>query len=76
MNYDLHQILASKRAFRNTLATRPIMEKLAMLDELHARAITLRQAREAKPHSQILREEPSPYQTVRTLPDAKTDSPS
>jgi len=44
MTFDLHQILASKRAFRNALVARDIVEKLALLDELRARALTLRAA--------------------------------
>ena len=49
MTFDLRQILASKRAFRHALAARDISEKLAMLDELRARAITLRPADGGKP---------------------------
>ncbi len=63
MTFDLHQILASKRAFRQALATRDIVEKLAMLDELRARALTLRAAREAGHDSSVLREEPATYRT-------------
>ena len=61
MTFDLRQILASKRACRHALAARDISEKLAMLDELRARAITLRPVREGASHSQVLREDPAPY---------------
>lgn len=51
MSFDLEKILASKRALRRDLATRPIAEKLRMLDALRARALTLRPA-----SSDVLRE--------------------
>jgi hypothetical protein len=60
MTFDLHEILASKRAYRQALASRDILEKLAMLDQLRARAVTLRAARPpATEVSPILREDPS-----------------
>jgi hypothetical protein len=59
MTFDLHEILASKRAYRQALAARGILEKLAMLDELRARAVTLRAARPPSTDSPILREGPS-----------------
>ena len=68
MTFDLHQILASKRAFRHALASRDIVEKLAMLDDLRARALTLRAAREAAHLSATLREESAPYR-AGTKPD-------
>jgi hypothetical protein len=57
--FDLTKILQSKRAFRQRLAARPIAEKLAILDALRARAITLRESRSAVPSD--LREEPPAY---------------
>jgi len=65
MTFDLHQILASKRAFRHALAARDIVEKLAMLDDLRARALTLRAAREAASDSLVVREAPTPDQASR-----------
>jgi len=62
MTFDLHQILASKRAFRHALATRSIVEKLAFLDALRLRSLTLREAREGAASSKVLREEPPSYQ--------------
>ena len=61
MTFDLRQILASKRAFRHTLAARDIVEKLALLDELRARTLTLRSAQKTGLDSQTLREESTPY---------------
>lgn len=61
MTFDLHQILASKRAFRHALAARDIVEKLALLDELRARTLTLRSAQKTGLDCQTLREESTPY---------------
>lgn len=61
MTFDLPQILASKRAFRHTLAARDITEKLRMLDALRERALALRSARSAAPDANALREDPAPY---------------
>ena len=44
MTFDLLQILESKRALRQNLASRPVAEKLAMLDALRDRARTIRAA--------------------------------
>lgn len=44
MTFDLEKILQSKRAMRRDLAARPVAEKLAMLDVLRERALTLRAA--------------------------------
>jgi 3-mercaptopyruvate sulfurtransferase SseA len=61
MTLDVTKIQQRKRAFRERLATRPIEEKLAMLDALRERAITLIESRSRKEASG-LREEPPPYQ--------------
>ena len=58
MSFDLEKILASKRALRRDLATRPIAEKLRMLDALRERALRLRPTPEP---TEILRETPPPY---------------
>ena len=42
MSFDPEKILASKRAFRRRLATRPIEEKLSMLDAQRERTLALR----------------------------------
>lgn len=44
MTFDLTRILESKRAFRRQPASRPIAEKLALLDTLRERELVLRQA--------------------------------
>jgi hypothetical protein len=67
LTFDPAIIHQSKRAFRQRLAARPIEEKLAMLDALRARAITLRKSRSAS-EAGGLREEPPSYQ-VQTKPD-------
>ena len=70
MTFDLHQILASKRAFRRELASREIVEKLAILDAMRERALSLRGAmQEAQGSSgsadsnasSILMEDGTPY---------------
>jgi hypothetical protein len=60
MTFDLANILQSKREFRQRLAARPIEEKLALLDALRERALTLRPAPPAQPAG-ALREEPPMY---------------
>jgi hypothetical protein len=52
----------SKREFRQSLAARPIEEKLAMLDALREHALALRPAR-SLPESGVLREEPPLFRT-------------
>jgi hypothetical protein len=44
MTFDLRRIFESKRAFRRQLASRPVAEKLAMLDVLRERLLTIRAA--------------------------------
>ena len=60
MTFDPAKILQSKRAFRHRLATRPMEEKLALLDTLRARTIALRESRPA-PKAGGLREDAPPY---------------
>ena len=61
MTFELATILQSKRACRQRLATRPIEEKLALLDALRERALALRPAHPVT-RAGVLREEPPPYQ--------------
>lgn len=66
MTFDLHKILESKRAHRRDLASRGIMEKLAMLDAMRERAVALRSAVPADTEgsdSSVLREDGTPYRT-------------
>ena len=64
MSFDLAKILQSKREFRQRLAARPIEEKLAMLDALRERALTIRPARSAS-ETTVLREQSPPYPAQR-----------
>ena len=59
MTFDPAKIRQSKRHFRQRLAARPIAEKLADLDALRERELTIRAARSASGAS-VLREEPPP----------------
>lgn len=60
MTFDLQRILDSKRLYRQTLAAKPIAEKLRMLDALRERALTLRQP--AHPgKSSVVREASAKY---------------
>ena len=67
MTFDLAKILQSKRAFRQRLAARPIEEKLAMLDDLRARALALRSSKLAA-GTGALHEEPPPYRAQPKKP--------
>ena len=62
MSFDLQKILESKRALRRDLATRPVAEKLRMLDALRERELAIR-GRTIHPNSGALREEPAAYRT-------------
>lgn len=44
MTFDFERILASKQALRRDLASRPVAEKLAMLDALRDRTRAIRAA--------------------------------
>ncbi len=58
MTFDLQRILESKRALRRNLASRPVTEKLAMLDALRDRARTIRASATCK--EPTLSPEPAP----------------
>ena len=60
MTFDLEKIVQSKREYRQCLAAHPIAEKLAMLDALRDRALSLHAAREGYKSAQ-LREECPPF---------------
>jgi hypothetical protein len=60
MSFDLQAILKSKRALRCELASRPLAEKLRMLDALRERALAICPASPA-PGANVLREAPPPY---------------
>ena len=65
MTFNLHEILASKRALRRELAARPLAEKLQMLDALRERALAVRPTRPAS-GADVLRDEPPPYRKPHT----------
>jgi hypothetical protein len=60
MNFDLQKTLESKRALRRELASRPVAEKLRLLDALRERELAIR-GKAVPPDSNLLREEPAPY---------------
>jgi hypothetical protein len=62
MSFDLQKTLADKRALRQRLASRPIEEKLRMLDALRERELAIRGG-EKDPGAApaMLREEQPPY---------------
>ena len=60
MTFDLQKILESKRALRRNLASRPLAEKLRMLDALRERTLALRESA-VRSKSSSLREKPAPY---------------
>lgn len=56
MSFDLQRVLESKRTLRRSLASRPVAEKLAMLDALRNRVRTIREAatfRESAPEYRV-----------------------
>ncbi len=64
MTFDLKRILESKIALRRELASRPVTEKLAMLDALRERALALREAAESMRHP-VVHETPAKYRAGR-----------
>lgn len=62
MSFDLDRILQSKREYRQRVAARPIVEKLAMLDAMRERALAIRPVQHSS-NANVLPEEPVPYVT-------------
>jgi len=60
MTFDLKRMLESKKALRLKLASRPLAEKLAMLDALRERALALREAAGFMRHTAV-HEAPKQY---------------
>jgi hypothetical protein len=60
MTFDLQHVIESKRAYRRSLAQRPVAEKLAMLDELRDRTRAIRAAA-ARREATVVRESPPEY---------------
>ena len=64
MTFDLQHILESKRAHRQHLASRPIGEKLRLLDALRERELAIRGRRETPDQSSsVLREGDADYRS-------------
>ena len=63
MTTNLQTILESKRRYRQRLATRPIAEKLRLLDALRERALLLRPV-----SSSATRKKPTTCHTEKTRP--------
>lgn len=70
MTFDLKRILESKKALRRKLADLPVAEKLAMLDKLRARALSIRDAAEAM-HQSTARETQVEYRSGQKDKDTK-----
>jgi hypothetical protein len=68
MTFDLAKIVQSKREFRQRLAARPIVEKLAMLDALRKRTLAIRPA-QTESGKVVLREEPPAYRVQDKQPE-------
>jgi hypothetical protein len=62
MSFDLQKILESKRALRRTVAARPVVEKLRLLDALRERQLAIRGSA-IHSDSGAVREQPAPYRT-------------
>jgi hypothetical protein len=63
MNFDWQRVLASKRAYRQQLAARPVAEKLRLLDELRARALAIRRSSAPAREPGRAAEPPAEYRT-------------
>ena len=62
MSFDLQKMLESKRALRRSLAAKPMVEKLHMLDAMRERELAIRGSTVHSDASAV-REEPAPYLT-------------
>ena len=71
MSFDVQKILESKRVLRRDLASRPVAEKLRMLDALRERELAIRGSA-IYSDSSVLREEPAIYKDNR--PDVARSS--
>jgi hypothetical protein len=64
MTFDLQKILESKRAYRQTLAAKPIAEKLRLLDAMRERARAIRPSASA---TNIVHEQPAQYRPAKSV---------
>jgi hypothetical protein len=62
MTFDLQKILESKRAYRQTLAAKPIAEKLRLLDAMRERSLAIRRSGQA---TNAIREQPAKYRPTK-----------
>ena len=63
MSFELEKILESKRSFRRSLAGRPIVEKLRILDALRERELAIRGGSGPATVPAVLHEKNPPYGT-------------
>jgi hypothetical protein len=61
MSFNFDKVFESKRVFHQKLATRPIAEKLALLDVLRERQLAIRGSADRAKPSSALHEGPPPY---------------
>ena len=47
MSFDLQKVIESKRALRRKLASKPLAEKMRLLEQLSERAASIKRARSA-----------------------------
>lgn len=64
MTFDRQQILESKETRRRYLASRPVAEKLRLLDAMRERELAIRGIFYS-PKLKVVREEPEPRRTSR-----------
>ena len=66
MSFDLQRMLESKRTHRQKLAALPVAEKLRLLDELRAAALTIRRSSIQTPEEPgMVKEGQTPYRAKR-----------
>jgi len=64
MTFDIQKILESKETRRRYLASRPVAEKLRLLDAMRERELAIRGS-SYYPKLKVVREEPEPRRTSR-----------
>jgi hypothetical protein len=76
MTPDMKRILDSKRKLRRHLATRPIAEKLAMLDALRERSLLLRGASRTAAVNEAAGEYGKPAKNLLNRPGPQSGFPT
>lgn len=64
MSFDIERMIESKKKMRRKLASRPIAEKLEMLDLLRERAVAVREAVKNQ-HATVVHEQQANYRTEK-----------